>query len=318
MIPDDFVVLEPRAGLELGQVAEYVLFLHTGKVLPGYVKGCQNCVTDSQKNLPERLGHISRIPEGCRRGIANVLRGAELKFNNSGGDSSDVQAQLQEGVVEIHSNDSGFLAIKGDSTAVAWGATDRPGSLTNFRVLLRPGVKEVCANSAKWVVILCDGSVAIWPRTGAAAVEGVLNAGASGTTGASPEKRVGSLKASVQAFAALRDDGSVFAWGLSAYGGDTSEVHTQLTDVTEVHACTAAVKRCGQVVAWGGETKELLRLKLRGEIHEIYTQGSTYAAVRNTGYLRCGGPGRQDPIPNDVRRSLRSGVDDDAVRIVRM
>jgi len=196
------------------------------------------------------------------------------------------------------------MAVKGDGKAVVWGSHDHPDEVENFRTLLQPGVKEACVNAIDWALILRDGSLAVWPRAGAGLLQGLTGL---------HEEGVVALKASLRAFAALKEDGTAFAWGTKEFGGDTSEVHNQLTDVTELHSCTdafAAVRRGGQVVFWGGASKELLKHKLRGDINEIYTQGASVAAVFNTGYLQCGTSGRHDPVPSDLWRPLRSGVDD--------
>ena len=56
-----------------------------------------------------------------------------------------------------------------------------------------------------------------------------------------------------RAFAALKSNGTVVAWGDSGYGGDSRSVHAQLVDVQTIYstggAC-AALKTTGTVVAW--------------------------------------------------------------------
>ena len=57
------------------------------------------------------------------------------------------------------------------------------------------------------------------------------------------------------AFAAILTDGSVVAWGLPAYGGDSSAVQDQLKNVQQIQAtgggAFAAILADGSVVAWG-------------------------------------------------------------------
>ncbi|CAE8732981.1 unnamed protein product, partial [Polarella glacialis] len=58
------------------------------------------------------------------------------------------------------------------------------------------------------------------------------------------------------AFAALKADGSVVAWGSSTQGGDASRVQAALAGVTAIYftsSAFAAVKADGSVVAWGDD-----------------------------------------------------------------
>ena len=61
------------------------------------------------------------------------------------------------------------------------------------------------------------------------------------------------------AFAALKSDGSIFAWGDSRYGGDTTTVASQLTSgVSSLHSnrfAFSVLKTDGSVVAWGDSNR---------------------------------------------------------------
>ena len=64
--------------------------------------------------------------------------------------------------------------------------------------------------------------------------------------------------ASDQAFAALKDDGSVVTWGSGLFGGNSSAVASELQqDVVDVVASTsafAARRSDGSVVVWGDQS----------------------------------------------------------------
>ena len=78
--------------------------------------------------------------------------------------------------------------------------------------------------------------------------------------------RVITLRSSISAFVALRDDGTVATYCRSGVGGDVSCVIEQLTDIVELHSCVdafAAVKRNGRIVTWGGKARSLLKKKLK-------------------------------------------------------
>ncbi|MGY3945715.1 hypothetical protein, partial [Aeromonas tecta] len=56
------------------------------------------------------------------------------------------------------------------------------------------------------------------------------------------------------AFAALKQDGSVVTWGSTGSGGDSSAVQAQLTNVKAIYnaqGAFAALKQDGSVVSWG-------------------------------------------------------------------
>ena len=63
------------------------------------------------------------------------------------------------------------------------------------------------------------------------------------------------VSATYGAFAALRPDASVVAWGCDCLGGDCSKVQDHLNDVQQIQACScafAALREDGSVVTWGG------------------------------------------------------------------
>ena len=56
------------------------------------------------------------------------------------------------------------------------------------------------------------------------------------------------------AFAALKNDGTVYTWGEPNNGGDSSAVQSQLHDVVDIYATErafSAVKRDGTIITWG-------------------------------------------------------------------
>ena len=70
-----------------------------------------------------------------------------------------------------------------------------------------------------------------------------------------PESNIKKIYSNISAFAALRNDGSVFTWGSSERGGDSSNVSRSLSsDVVEIipnKVSFAALKSDGSVVTWG-------------------------------------------------------------------
>lgn len=93
------------------------------------------------------------------------------------------------------------------------------------------------------------------------------------------------------AFAAVRTDGSVLAWGDPQSGGDTAAVSEQLFgDVKRIYSTSrafAALRADGSVVAWGdpecgGDTTGV-KDQLRRDVRRVYATDGTFAALKNDG-----------------------------------
>jgi alpha-tubulin suppressor-like RCC1 family protein len=97
------------------------------------------------------------------------------------------------------------------------------------------------------------------------------------------------------AFAALKSDGSVVTWGTSAYGGNSSSVQAQLTNVNAIYSAPlafAALKTDGTVVPWGGSgyggdgmPSSLSSATANGfsKVVNIASSGYAFAALRENG-----------------------------------
>lgn len=112
-----------------------------------------------------------------------------------------------------------------------------------------------------------------------------------------------------RAFAALRQDGRVFAWGLSSYGGsipsDVSREPDGLIDVKAIFstfAAFAALKGDGRVVAWGdtrygGEVPAGL-----SNVKMIYSVYGAFAALKEDGKVVAWGDSSRgsNRVPADL------------------
>lgn len=65
-------------------------------------------------------------------------------------------SQLQEGVIEVYSNDSAFAALRSDSSLVTWGAAAAGGQET------LQGVLKVYATESAFAVLRHQGDVVCW------------------------------------------------------------------------------------------------------------------------------------------------------------
>lgn len=173
---------------------------------------------------------------------------------------------LSSGVVDIFSSYGAYAALKQDGSLVVWGGASYGGEISCTigrrtchpvsQAALSSGVRTVSSTPSAFAATKTDGSVVTWGQT--------ADGGDAACTPASDctPAPVGSLssgvaevRGSLAAFAALKSDGTVVAWGNPEFGGNTSpHVGDALTDITAVvpgSTAFAAIKRDGSVVTWG-------------------------------------------------------------------
>ncbi|NDB96025.1 MAG: hypothetical protein EBZ78_07690 [Verrucomicrobia bacterium] len=118
------------------------------------------------------------------------------------------------------------------------------------------------------------------------------------------------------AFAALKSDGSVVAWGDPASGGDISTVSNQLAGgVMEIYCSKkafAALKTNGAVVTWGssahgGDSSAVASLLADG-VREIYSSSGAFAALKGDGSVVTWGDPSKGGNSSSAVELLGSGV----------
>ena len=132
------------------------------------------------------------------------------------------------------------------------------------------------------------------------------------------------------AFAAIRTDGSVVAWGDPACGGDSSEVQDQLFDVRRIQATRdvigllrgvrqgifwalkgafAAIRGDGRVVAWGsaecGGDCSCVQNRLQN-VEQIQQSGRAFAAILSDGTVVTWGDPKEGGDSSAVQEQLRN------------
>jgi len=184
----------------------------------------------------------------------------------------------QSGVTAIAAGTHHTVALKNDGTLVAWGH-DEYGPVTGSPTANAPhfaisspvtlggevlrGVTAIAAGYGHTVALNHDGSVVAWGMNGNGGVTGTPTTIAPYSATASPVTLGGQILSGVTAIAAgnghtvaLKNDGSVVAWGRNDEGQTRIPLLAQ-SGVTAIAAGgdrSVALKNDGSVVVWGLNT----------------------------------------------------------------
>jgi len=249
---------------------------------------------------------------------------------------------LSSGVTSISSTIAAFAALKADHSVVTWGLGLLGGDSSSPVGGALTGVNAIAAGDFAFAALRSGGSVVAWPPgdqggdptctpsdTCAPVPDGSLTDG------------VVALFANERAFAALKQDGSVVAWGNPRWGGDPSctldgctaapagSLSGGVTQIMSTGPVTnsqggafVARKQDGSVVTWGataaaGNSSAPVGGALTG-VSQVFSNDSAGAAVRENGSVATWGtaetggdpgcnptPGVCSPAPPG---SLSSGV----------
>ncbi|CAE8663322.1 unnamed protein product, partial [Polarella glacialis] len=105
---------------------------------------------------------------------------------------------------------------------------------------------------------------------------------------AAQRRQLSSLR---QAFAAIKDDGSVVSWGAAGVGGDSTPVADKLQEgvlqVVGNPLAFAAIKEDGSVVSWGsavgGGDSSCVAGKLQKGVVQVFANPNAFAALKDDG-----------------------------------
>ena len=218
-------------------------------------------------------------------------------------------------VVAIYSNNA-FVALKSDGSIVQWGHyIDPPSSVTDAN----SGVVVVYVTGGTFAALKSDGSVIVWGGglvSGLAATDVIsvfYNSGALvglksngsvvqlGASGGAPSSvtaansGVVSVCSTTRAFAALKIDGTVVAWGETYQGGtapsSVTNANSGVVALYTAHDGFIALKSDGSVDMWG---QLIPRTNISGQYSSVssrltsgivaaYTGVFGNAALKNTG-----------------------------------
>ena len=241
-------------------------------------------------------------------------------------------------------NGNSFAALKADGSVVAWGAASRggdPACVVNPSSCgaaptgsLSSGVTSIFSSYGAYAALKSDGSLVVWggPNNG-----GEISCTLAGPTChpvslSSLSSGVRTVSSTPNAFAALKTDGSVIAWGETIGGGDASctpdvncspapadSLSSGVAQVFGGYSAFAALKIDGSAVAWGdpargGDASEPVGGALTG-LTDIMPNGYAFAARTSGGGVVTWGDGSDGGDPNcpapcspAAAGSLTSGV----------
>ena len=236
------------------------------------------------------------------------------------GDSSSVASSLKSGVTQIFSTkDNSFAALKDDGSVVTWGPsggyTHYGGDSSSVTSQLQSGVTRIFSTSSAFAALKDDGSVVAWgnQQFGGAPT---IKYGAYANEYASYMRNalssgVSHIFSNDNAFAALKDDGSVVTWGDSIRGGNGGSSISGVQHIYSTATAFAALLDDGSAVSWGGwrsvgGNQGDSAAQLQSGKQDLLTNDS-FAALKDDGsVVTWGGDGGGDS--SSVSSQLKSGV----------
>ena len=264
-----------------------------------------------------------------------------------GGEKGKAKDDLQEGVEQVFSTRRSFSALKSDGSVISWGKDEEGGDNSLAADQLSSDVVKLFSTGTSMAALKSDGSVVTWglstkdPRSkslGGDIDTGSPRGGDSSAVSDQIDKNVVDIFSSRYAFAALKNNGRVVAWGDPLRGGDTGESQRLLNKGVQKIASNgtsfAALKNNGRVVTWGdpsrGGSKDLVdfhtyhwtlgedesepeilksvKKDLRSGVEEIFSTRYAYAALKSDGKLITWGLKKAGGDSSSVQNRLEVGV----------
>ena len=197
----------------------------------------------------------------------------------------------------IAATDGAFaLWCHGGDRVVTWGNAEAGGDCSQVQNQLK-NLQQVEGKVVAFVALCGDGTVVTWGN-----FYGDSNDDREWITAPGPLENVQKIYSTGDAFAAHHHDGTVSTWGHNLYGGDSSQVQSQLTDVREIVAtggAFSALRHDGAVVTWGdaelaGDNSNVQH-KLK-HVEKVYAtiEGAFAALLRDRTVVAWGDPDSGD------------------------
>ena len=217
--------------------------------------------------------------------------GSVVAWGNSDGGGLD--PGINSGVVAVYSNYSAFAALKTDGSVVAWGGSDSGGTAPSSVTAANSGVIAVYSTEGAFAALKNTGRVITWGR--GTYLDGMgdmgVDGGDSSEVASDLSSNVVAVYSTTYAFAALKSDGSIVAWGGSTYGGTApSTVTAANSGVVSVYSTDysfAALKSDGSIITWGdsnaGGDSSSVASDLSNNVVAVYSSQLSMAALKSDG-----------------------------------
>ncbi|MBA5249172.1 MAG: discoidin domain-containing protein [Gammaproteobacteria bacterium] len=204
-------------------------------------------------------------------------------------------APTDAGYVKIYSNNSAFAALKSNGFISVWGNADAGGDSQNM-----PNDKRYTAitpSIGAFAALRVNGSISVWGDAnfgGDSSVHRVrrtlpphmLEPPVKHYTTAPKDTGYTKIYSNGHAFAALKPDGSIRAWGSILNGGKTEDVPTDTgyIEISSGFTSFAALKSDGSISIWGGIPGGKKNIPAKGYTH-IVSNNYGYSALKNDGSI---------------------------------
>ena len=255
---------------------------------------------DSMLNATIQVSTVLPLPTDEKTTVTKTIGGGTLTVTQ------------KERPYEDGYNSGAFAAIKFDGSVVTWGKAGSGGdsavyhsdsityeSIKNYSVKDQLNgaipITQIYSGGSAFAALRADGSVITWgdadsggdsrihssPYNDPSSVTSPIPVGDSYSVA---DQLDGTVKVTQiysnedDAFAALREDGSVVTWGNSGYGGDSTAVAKQLNGTIDVvkiftnYGAFMALRADGSVVTWG-------RASAGGDSSVYHNDYSVYPSV---------------------------------------
>ncbi len=227
-------------------------------LVPGFALGANqqgNARVLSDKQCERLYKRASNNPNAnANRLIRKFPECAAWVAKLDGVDQAQQDAQAQAGqnpapvntVPMIAGNAGAGVLLRNDGTVFAWGVPSYGGDLSLSGIVPSTGQMQLEATGPTFASQLTSIKAVYATREAFAALrhDGTVYAWGAGRSGdnslVASLSDVREIVSNDYAFAAIRNDGTVFAWGDSSHGGDASAVSSQLTGVTSIAASSNA------------------------------------------------------------------------------
>lgn len=238
--------------------------------------------------------------------------------DDTGGDSSAVADKLTSGVKIIYSTTGAFAALKNNGSVITWG-DHTGGSSSAVTSQLSTGVKAIYSTFYAFAAIKDNGLAFTWGGGSGGDYCGWEGSGGDYCNVESQlTSEVKAIYTTHNAFAAVKNNGSVVTWGSEFSGGNSGAVGGRLSSGVETIYSNiqafAAVKNDGSVVTWGdaitGGDSSAVSGQLSAGVKAIYSTNAAFAALKTDGSVVTWG-GWGDGNGGDssaVAEQLTSGV----------